>query len=92
MHGQQNVKICKYKGLPVTCHVGKRKSRDISLFILNLCARLGGHHHVPVVLPRRRTPVPFLREAGWVGLGRDRENLCLTRFQTPDRPARSESL
>jgi len=33
----------KGKGLPVTRHAGKGKSRGISLFILNLCARLGGH-------------------------------------------------
>jgi len=54
---------------------------------------VGGQRTPRAVLPPK-DPVPFVLEAGRASepVWTDAENLALTGFRSPDRPARSQSL
>jgi hypothetical protein len=58
---------------------------------------MGVKHHAPAALPpgkTRKDSVPIVQEAGWAPgpVWTRAENLVPTRIQSPDRPARSQSL
>jgi hypothetical protein len=55
---------------------------------------VGGQRHALAALPREREPVPIVREAGWAPgpVWTGAEHFAPTGIQSPDRPARSQSL
>jgi len=55
---------------------------------------LGGRHHAPGTLPLPKDPVLLLQDAGWAPerSWTGAENLAPTGFQTPNCPARSDTL
>jgi len=55
---------------------------------------VGGQRHAPAALPPGKDPAPIIQEAAWTPgpILTGVENLAPTGIQSPDRPARSESL
>jgi len=55
---------------------------------------VGGQRHALPTLSRGKDAVPIVQEAGWVPgpIWTGAKNLACTTIQSPDRPARSESL
>jgi hypothetical protein len=81
--------------LPVTiCYTDYAIPAQIYSYTLSLVSALdgvGGQRQASGRFTLGKDPVPFVKEAGWAGLGRCGES-APTGILSPARPARSESL
>jgi len=96
--------ICKVKVQCTLVHAlrlctgrtANRGSRNVALLFFDRGTRGGGGLAARPgrSLPPGKDPVPIVQEAGWAPgpVWTGAENLGPTRFRSPDRPARSESL
>jgi len=94
---KKKVKCTLVQGLRLcTGHMAHWGSRGIALLFHDHSTRRGWGVSVmpqPLFTPKK-DPVPIVQEAGWAPgpVWTGAENLAPTRIQSPDRPARSQSL
>jgi hypothetical protein len=93
---QPNNVIKKDKVHPITDHQGPREREEVQLYSFSTSALEGGEWLAPRpgCFNPGKYPVPIIQEAGWTPgpVWTCAKNLTPAGIQSPDRPARSQSL